>query len=253
MMVQFHFPLFLLVSHLLLVSSQNELWPEGELNCVKGFRQFNPITQKQVYNVGVHASAGIESAKREFNLTFEEYLNEAVGQRWDPPIEFKMKLTDDSIRDWIDNEEDIDFMYTDTGIFSCIGIEIGAQAIATTVARLDARGINYNLDVFAGTMMVLADNDEISSIQDLKGKIIGAQAFSDFAGAQAQFYMMQKEGVNPLTDAKQVIFTGKQEWPLKEPAAFSVGRRCDMKGCTLTITIPVSLFRKQRRNDTRYS
>ncbi|CAJ1939548.1 unnamed protein product, partial [Cylindrotheca closterium] len=207
--------LLLLVSHILFVSSQNEniseLWPEGELNCVRGFRQYNPITQKKIYHVGVHASAGIETAKREFNLTFEEYLNEAVGKRWDPPIEFKMKITDDSIRDWLDNREDVDFMYTDTGIYSCIGIEIGAKPIATTVARLESRGRNYELDIFAGTMMVLADNDDIGSIEDLKGKVIGAQAFSDFAGAQAQFYMMQKEGINPLIDAKQVIFTGNNE------------------------------------------
>ncbi|CAJ1945944.1 unnamed protein product [Cylindrotheca closterium] len=208
--------LFLLVSHILFVSSQNEnilgeLWPEGELNCVRGFRQYNPITQKKLYHVGVHASAGIETAKREFNLTFEEYLNEAVGKRWDPPIEFKMKITDDSMRDWLDNKEDVDFMYTDTGIYSCIGVEIGAKPIATTVARLESRGRNYELDIFAGTMMVLADNDDIGSIEDLKGKVIGAQAFSDFAGAQAQFYMMQKEGINPLIDAKQVIFTGNNE------------------------------------------
>jgi ABC-type phosphate/phosphonate transport system substrate-binding protein len=200
------------------VSSQNEnageLWPEGELNCVQGLRQYNPITQKKVYNVGVHATAGIETAKREFNLTFQEYLNEAVGKRWNPPIEFNMKITDDSMRDWLDNKDDVDFMYTDTGIYSCIGVEIGAKPIATTVARLDSRGRNYELDIFAGTMMTLADNDDISTIEDLKGKVIGAQAFSDFAGAQAQFYMMQKEGINPLIDAKQVIFTGKQERPL---------------------------------------
>ena len=123
-----------------MASSQNDLWPDGELNCVQGFRKFNPVTQKRVYHVGVHASAGIETARKEFNLTFEEYLNEAVGKRWEPPIEFKMKITDDSIRDWLDNEEDVDFMYTDTGIYSCIGVEIGAQPLATTDASLNSRG-----------------------------------------------------------------------------------------------------------------
>jgi ABC-type phosphate/phosphonate transport system substrate-binding protein len=214
-MTKFRSLLFLLVAHLLRVSSQNndigDLWPAGKLNCVQGFRPFKPVTQQRLYHVGVHASAGIETAKKEFNLTFEDYLNEAVGKRWDPPIEFKMTITDDPIRDWLDNEGDADFMYTDTGVYSCIGVEIGANSIATTVARLDSRGREYQLDISAGTMMVLADNDDINAIEDLKGKVIGAQAFSDFAGAQAQFYMMQKEGINPLVDAKQVIFTGKQE------------------------------------------
>lgn len=215
-MIKWQCLLPLLLSHFLVnVSSQNngnsELWREGEPNCVQGLRQYNPLTQKQIYHVGVHASAGVESARREFNLTFQEYLNEAVGKRWDPPIEFKMKITDDSIQDWLDKKEDVDFMYTDTGIYSCIGVEIGAKPIATTAARLISRGRDYDLDIFAGTMMVLADNDDINSIEDLKGKVIGAQAFSDFAGAQAQIYVMHKEGINPLIDAKQVIFTGKNE------------------------------------------
>mmetsp|Transcript_13182 Transcript_13182/g.31588 ORF Transcript_13182/g.31588 Transcript_13182/m.31588 type:complete len:1491 (+) Transcript_13182:121-4593(+) len=200
--------LFFLAFTILLVSSQQD---EGEHDCIEGLRQFNPVTQKRVYNVGVHASAGIETARMEFNLTFDEYLNEVVGKRWDPPIEFQMKITDDSIRDWLENEEDIDFMYTDTGIYSCIGIEIGAQPLATTISRLNSRRREYDLDVFAGTIMTLADNDDINSIRDLKGKVIGAQNFADFAGSQAQMYMMLQEQVNPYVDVKKVIFTGNNE------------------------------------------
>ena len=75
----------------------------------------------------------------------------AVGKRWDPPIEFKMKATDDPLRDWLDNGEEVDFMYADTGIFSYIGTEVGAQSIAsTTMASMSARGRDYKLDIFAG-------------------------------------------------------------------------------------------------------
>jgi hypothetical protein len=72
------------------------------------------------------------------NMTFEVYLNEAVGKKWDPLIEFKMKATDAPLRDWLDNGEGVDFLYTDTGMFSCIGTEVGAQPIATTIASLSA-------------------------------------------------------------------------------------------------------------------
>jgi ABC-type nitrate/sulfonate/bicarbonate transport system substrate-binding protein len=58
-------------------------------------------------------------------------------------------------------------------------------------------------------MMVLADNGEINSVADLKGKVIGAQAYSDFAGAQAQFYVMKKNGLDFIVDPKQVVFTGR--------------------------------------------
>eukprot|EP00980_Cylindrotheca_fusiformis_P005530 scaffold1172_cov115-Cylindrotheca_fusiformis.AAC.5 len=189
-------------------SAAGEPWPQGELNCAQGFRKLNKITQKQTYYVGIHAPAGVETAYREHNMTFDRYLNEVVGKRWDPPIEFKIKVTDDPLRDWIDYGEEVDFMYTDTGIFSCIGIEIGAQPIGTTISRLTSRGRDYTLDVFAGTMMVLKTNRDINSVQDLKDKVIGAQAFSDFAGAQAQFYVMRNKGLDYIMDPKQVIFTG---------------------------------------------
>ena len=60
-------------------------------------------------------------------------------------------------------------------------------------------------------MQVLASNYEIETIADLKGKVIGAQAFSDFAGAQAQFYAMHRKGVEFITDPKQIIFTENNE------------------------------------------
>ena len=84
-----------------------EQWPAGELNCVSGYRDFDPLTQKQVYTVGVHAPAGTQQAWKAYNLTFEEYLDRTVGDRWDPPIRFRMKPTDDPLRDWVDHEENI--------------------------------------------------------------------------------------------------------------------------------------------------
>jgi hypothetical protein len=52
--------------------------------------------------------------------------------------------------------------------------------------------------------MVLANNNEINHVEDIKGK-----AYSDFAGAQAQFYVMDKNGLDYIVDPKQVIFTGR--------------------------------------------
>lgn len=125
-------------------------WPAGELNCAHGYREFDALHQKEVYYVGVHAPAGIDTAWREFNLTFEEYLDRTVGDRWVPPIRFKMKPTVDPLRDWVDRQEDVDFMYSDTGLYSCIGVEIGGQPLGTTISHLTARGRSYNLDIYGG-------------------------------------------------------------------------------------------------------
>lgn len=55
--------------------------------------------------------------------------------------------------------------------------------------------------------MVRADNDKISTIADLKDKIIAAQSLSVFAAAQSQFWVMYKNGLDYVMDPKQVIFT----------------------------------------------
>ena len=129
-------------------------WPAGELNCAEGIQEFKPLTQKSVYHVGVHASSGVEEAWRQFNMTFVTYLNEAVGKRFNPPITFEMSVSDHPLRDWVDLEADVDFMYSDTGIFSCIESEIGAQLLGTTVSHLEARGHDHKLDMIGGKFQI---------------------------------------------------------------------------------------------------
>ncbi|CAJ1957993.1 unnamed protein product [Cylindrotheca closterium] len=186
-------------------------WAVGDINCTHGLREFNKHTQKRVYTVGVHAPSGIDKAWTEFNMTFETYLTEVVGKRFDPPIEFKMKPSEWPLLDWIDNAEDVDFMYSDTGLYSCIGTELGAQPLATTIASLESRGREYELDSYGGTILALASNTAVNTIEDLKDKVIAGQAFSVFAAGQSQFYVMHKAGLDYIMDPKQVIFTGNHD------------------------------------------
>ena len=65
----------------------------GGLDCTSGFREFNPSLHKKTYYIGLHAPGGVEVALREYNLTFDDYLTATAGQRFDPPIEFKIKPT----------------------------------------------------------------------------------------------------------------------------------------------------------------
>ena len=59
-----------------------------------------------------------------------------------------------------------------------------------------------------GIMFTRADRIGIDSVEDLKDVVIGALAISDFAGGQAQFYIMHEYGLDYIVDPKQVIFTG---------------------------------------------
>ena len=132
-----------------------EQWTPGNINCTHGTRAFNDFTQKPVYTVGVHAPAGADKAWEEYRLTFETYLTEVVGKRWDPPIEFKMEPSEYPLLDWLDNAAAVDFMYSDTGLYSCIGTEIGVEPLATTIASLEARGREYELDIYGGMRLIL--------------------------------------------------------------------------------------------------
>eukprot|EP00980_Cylindrotheca_fusiformis_P015925 scaffold4661_cov108-Cylindrotheca_fusiformis.AAC.8 len=225
---------------------KEEHWQTGELNCIYGLRQFNELTQKRVYTVGVHAPAGKDKAFIEFNLTFVTYLNAVVGKRWDPPIEFKMTTTENPLVSWIDEGEEVDFMYSDTGIYSCVGTEIGSQPLGTTIADLKTRGHEYELDMHGGktenvafriaynhtqtnvptgTILVRADNEEINGNEDLRNKVIAGQAFSVFAGAQSQFWLMYKNGMDYIMDPKQVVFTKNDD----ETVQGVLSRRWDVR------------------------
>jgi hypothetical protein len=121
------------------------------LNCTSGLRRFDPVIHKKTYYVGVHAPGGVNVAMREYNLTFQDYLTATAGQRFNEPIEFKMKPTISPIYSWVDaKDEEVDFFYSDTGVYSCIGVERGAQVVATTMSEFTVRNHGFQLDVFAG-------------------------------------------------------------------------------------------------------
>jgi hypothetical protein len=90
-----------------------------------------------------------------------------------------------------------------------MGVELGTQGLATTVANLYARGRKFDLDVFGGVMFTTNEHDDINTVADLKDKIIGAQVISNFGGAQIQFFVMQQNGLDYIMDPKQVIFYSK--------------------------------------------
>jgi hypothetical protein len=81
----------------------------------------------------------------QYNLTFAEYLTATAGKRFDPAIEFEMIPA--SLHELYDaaEEEEIDFFYGHPGIYSCMGVEKGAEPLATVISRIEVRGHTYDL------------------------------------------------------------------------------------------------------------
>ena len=148
------------------------------MDCSSDLRQFDPRVHKKKYRIAVHAIRGFEAAYQEYNKTFADYLTETAGRRFDPPISFEMVAVNfKGLFDAVE-EEAVDLFYSNPGIYSCVGVEQGAQPLATIISRLSVRGHTYDLDVFGGVMFARADNDEISGVVDLRDKVIGAGAIS---------------------------------------------------------------------------
>lgn len=127
-----------------------DVFSDSHWDCASGLRQFDPSRHKQVYTIGLHAPMGVENSILLDNLTFANYLTATAGQRFDPPIEFRIEPTTRPIHNWVDVDNEVDFFYSDTGVATCIGVEKGAQIIATTVSRYNVRGHNFDLDRYAG-------------------------------------------------------------------------------------------------------
>jgi hypothetical protein len=189
-------------------TGQNEAVSDNidNIDCASAIHKYDPLIHVPKYRIAVYAIRGFRSAFAEYNLTFSEYLTVTAGRRFDPPIEFEMVPYDfDAVY-----EEEVDFFYANPAVYSCIGVEVGAQPLATTISRLDVRGHEYDLDVYGGVIFTQADNDEINGVRDLKDKIIGAGAISNLMAAQLQFYEMERAGMSYVMDPKQVVFTENQ-------------------------------------------
>ena len=115
------------------------------IGCSSGFFKTDPLIHKSTYRVGVYAAEGHETATLQFNLTFAEYLTATAGKRFDPPIAFEMMPA--NLHELFDaaEEEEIDFVFSSPGVYSCMGAEKGAEPLATVISRLEVRGHTYDL------------------------------------------------------------------------------------------------------------
>jgi hypothetical protein len=158
------------------------------LDCTSKTLKFNDRVHKLKYRIAVDAINGVDNAFETYNELFSTYLTATAGRRFDRDMEFEMvPMHFTGIFHAAKNSE-IDFVFADPGIYSCLGVEVGAQPLATAVSRLEVRGITYDLDVYGGVIFTQAGNNAINNIQDLKDKVIGAGDISMLMAAQLQFY-----------------------------------------------------------------
>lgn len=182
---------------------------QDNVSCTRNITKIplNPFIHKETYTIGVHATTSLDVAFDENTKLFGEYLTATAGQMFDPPIQFQVSSNYfDGIFLGVENDE-IDFLFANPGVYSCIGTQVGASALATVLRRISTRGRTFDLDVYAGVIAVRHDRDDINTIADLKDKIIGAGAIVDLMSGQMQIYEMDRAGMSYVNDPKQIVFT----------------------------------------------
>ncbi len=166
------------------------------------------LRYKSVYIVGVLAIRGFDDAFAEFNATFNEYLTETAGKRFDPPIRFEMKpLNFTEIFSDVESRA-VDFIYFNPSAYSCIESEYEAHSLVSQVSRRNVGGNVYDLKKFGG--VIATTRDDIRTITDLKDKVIAAASISGLGSGQMQFKVMIDNEMNYLQDPKQLVFTSDQ-------------------------------------------
>ena len=171
---------------------------------------FNPIIHKPKYVVGVYSSEGDQVVFDLYGTVFKDYLTATAGQKFDPPIEFDLvPVTLTTLMNMADDKT-VDFFFSSSAIMSCMATEQKSQPLVTIVNRRESRGHSYDLDLYGGVMFTLASNKDINSVEDFKGKTIGAGGITAMGGGQTQFYEMVRAGLSYVADPKQVIFTNDE-------------------------------------------
>jgi len=181
-----------------------------EPQCVFGKRS-QPPGSKNVYKIGVLANRGVDKAIQEFNETFATYLTTMVGPTFDPPVSFEMEPVTFGTVSAIDKfEQGFDFMFANPSVFSCVESEVGATSLLTFISRRVVKKEAHLLTKFGGVVVARSDNDEVNSLRDVPGKIVGTISISGLGSGQMQFRELQKLGIHHLQDVKQLLFMGNQ-------------------------------------------
>lgn len=105
----------------------------------------------------------------------------AVGNNFDPPIEFEnvpLQFKGTILDDFESTQ--FDFIYTNPAILSCVASEYGMNHLVSVTSRRVVKGVEHHLDVFGGVIFTLANNTSIQSLADIKDKRVGLISLSGF-------------------------------------------------------------------------
>ena len=155
----------------------------------------------QNYKIGVLAKNGPVKALGMWKTT-GDYLSQAV-----PEHTFEIvPLGFDDVNPAVEAGK-VDFFLVNSSMFVTAKVKYGATAIATMVNSRQGQPLKS----FGGVILTAADNDDIESMADLKGKTFMAVKDSSFGGWQMAYKEILDAGIDPQKDFAKLEFGGKHD------------------------------------------
>ena len=100
-------------------------------SCETTKKQLDDYIRKDKYIIGIQPKHDKENYIYKSELIFQEFLTATAGQKFDPPITFELiPASFEQIISSIETQE-VDFFFANAGLYSCVGIEVGAIALNT--------------------------------------------------------------------------------------------------------------------------
>jgi len=100
---------------------------------------------------------------KKYRPSFVHYLNEVVGPKFDPPIDFTIRFEEAYTIEPFDDQtkNKIDFAFTYPNMAGCLEAEFLSSPLVTVRNYRGGRELNH----YGGVVFTLADRDDINSIQ----------------------------------------------------------------------------------------
>jgi len=156
---------------------------------------------ERVFKLGVLAHQGKEKCILEWQPT-ADYLSEALLQ-----YDFDLvPLGFDEVKTAVAAKK-IDFLIANPGIFAEMELEHKLEPIATQLNNIN--GDNYSS--FSSVIFTRADNPDIRSLQDIRGKSVMAVAPNSFGGWLMALREMRSRGLDIPKDLQRLSFSGTHD------------------------------------------
>ncbi|MBI9088380.1 MAG: phosphate/phosphite/phosphonate ABC transporter substrate-binding protein [Desulfobacterium sp.] len=153
------------------------------------------------YKIGILAKRGAIKALKQWKATGEYLTSNLPGKTFEiVPLDF------DQVNPAVENNK-IDFFLVNSSMFVTTKIKYNASAIATMVNSRQGK----SLKSFGGIIITSTDNDDINTLNDMRGKSFMAVKKSSFGGWQMAYKELKNVSIDPFKDFSRIDFGGKHD------------------------------------------